>query len=1355
MSNATQSQSTPPTQSLVKNEPQEGSQLLTGPSTLNPQPQPSSSPPTAPIPPQPSTSTVQVKPEPVPEPLSLSQPLAGPSTLNPQPQPLSYPHAPPAPPQPSTSTAYVKPEPVSEPLPLSEAPQPSTSHLPTTPIRPKAEPDVKPRIAATPPPPQPQLQLQQNEPLLPAATHKTYKSADEIDYTPENALQEGTEMAKTIGSYLKRIDTGTQLRNDVWLREVESLKSQGAPRTMIAVCGATGAGKSSLLNAVLDDNIVPTSGMRACTAVVTEIAYHDKNTIAADIEFLALSEWKAELEVLLEDLVDENGRLKRLTDLRNDSGVAWHKMHAVYPTLLAERMIRMTPDEIIASNPEVQRILGSTRKIECPNSERFATEITKYIDSKDNKRDKDKDKNKKKKSEPALWPLIRFVRVRCKSEALSCGAVLVDLPGVADANLARSSIAKEYMKKCDCIWIAAPITRAVDDKTAKDLLGEAFRTQLMNGNYDDSTITFIATKTDDLSCTEVIGALGLDDDPELQEIEGELDIALAGTEEWTGALKVATADMKDAEAEMKKLRPLLLEYKEHLAALRNGEEFEPFLTAPNKTESPSSKKRTRGGGGRKAKRRRNDNDEGQDDDMDDFIVDDDEDDAMVEDALSANDNNDNDDDDDVIVIDSDSDDIVVLSDSDEDEIKVVRPASEAEPVTEASLKATIARKEAELGAIRVRVNEHKATRQEAAAKLNEFKKSLNKLQKDKNSFCSIKRNEYSREVLKEDFRAGLKQLDQADAESKNPDTFDPSVDLRDYAAINLPVFTCSSRDYIRIKKQVKGDGGPSCFIDADATEVPALQKWCHELTVSARERSARSFLKNITTFLHSVLAYLDDDSEGVSTADRTTMADRWASNVLPSEYGGNMGLTQAHRAQPQPVSPPVPKPYTYRGRRYQGPPPPDENSLSGMYIRAQQLQAMQQLMPQGEQQKGISFRLRNSMRQVVEDCVAQLKRVFRHGIEERCQSGARKAMTAAVDTSDAFAASMHWATYRATLRRHGEWKSDLNADLIAPMTREIAASWAQVFESDLFAPMERATRQEITKLLQEIEDTAPAGLKDRCKAQSQTTLKEAQVVTGNILQNIKTAMTNEQKEISRCLTPHVKNHLVPGYEEAFLERGTGSVARQKAKFHDHVVRERVTVFNGGTKNLFDKLDTAAESIGVLLQVALNELSEKVEVSMSTLWEVRNDARGHLMKRRELVKRVEDMLGQIKLWATAGKRAHNPGGGSDVGDEDHEAHDEVDAMMMPASEPESQLENPAALNPLAYPLSGYEDEDEENEDEDGDGEDEDEDEEEDEEEEYYRSKYAYSKYGKYYGRYRSNPYAEDSEENEDGEDEESD
>lgn len=40
-------------------------------------------------------------------------------------------------------------------------------------------------------------------------------------------------------------------------------------------------------------------------------------------------------------------------------------------------------------------------------------------------------------------------------------------------------------------------------------------------------------------------------------------------------------------------------------------------------------------------------------------------------------------------------------------------------------------------------------------------------------------------------------------------------------------------------------------------------------------------------------------------------------------------------------------------------------------------------------------------------------------------------------------------------------------------------------------------------------------------------------------------------------------------------------------------RHRGVIFSEGADSLFNKLDQAAESVGMLLQVALNELAEKV------------------------------------------------------------------------------------------------------------------------------------------------------------------
>lgn len=62
-------------------------------------------------------------------------------------------------------------------------------------------------------------------------------------------------------------------------------------KTVIAVVGDTGSGKSSLMNALLDQlDILPTSGMRACTAVVVEVEVvtnTTNNKYEADIMFLS------------------------------------------------------------------------------------------------------------------------------------------------------------------------------------------------------------------------------------------------------------------------------------------------------------------------------------------------------------------------------------------------------------------------------------------------------------------------------------------------------------------------------------------------------------------------------------------------------------------------------------------------------------------------------------------------------------------------------------------------------------------------------------------------------------------------------------------------------------------------------------------------------------------------------------------------------------------------------------------------------------------------------------------------------------------------------------------------------------
>ena len=64
-------------------------------------------------------------------------------------------------------------------------------------------------------------------------------------------------------------------------------------------------------------------------------------------------------------------------------------------------------------------------------------------------------------------------------------------------------MAENYLQNCNQIAIVAPIKRAVDDGTAKELLGEQFKRRLlMDGNYGN--VFFICTQTDDIEATETM-----------------------------------------------------------------------------------------------------------------------------------------------------------------------------------------------------------------------------------------------------------------------------------------------------------------------------------------------------------------------------------------------------------------------------------------------------------------------------------------------------------------------------------------------------------------------------------------------------------------------------------------------------------------------------------------------------------------------------------------------------------------------------------------------------------------------------------------------------------------------------------
>ena len=121
---------------------------------------------------------------------------------------------------------------------------------------------------------------------------------------------------------------------------------------------------------------------------------------------------------------------------------------------------------------------------------------------------------------------------------------------------------------------------------------------------------------------------------------------------------------------------------------------------------------------------------------------------------------------------------------------------------------------------------------EIEAEIKDFRKRIaaNKQQQESydaviSTECITGRNNYSRHAIKQDFAAGIKELDQEIAEEEDAANFNPEEDARDYdeVAASLPVFCVSSRAYQKIQGRFKKDKHVLGFETLEATEVGKVE----------------------------------------------------------------------------------------------------------------------------------------------------------------------------------------------------------------------------------------------------------------------------------------------------------------------------------------------------------------------------------------------------------------------------------------------------------------------------------------------------------------------------------------------------
>jgi len=301
--------------------------------------------------------------------------------------------------------------------------------------------------------------------------------------SPQSVVERAERLLERLGPAFDRFE-----RWENWQQQLMQIVADAPkrPEVAISLVGGTGAGKSTLVNALLEARVLPVGNMKACTAAISEISYSDTGTYSADVEFVPRSAWEQEVQALIGDLRDASEReilapedQPRTVEPSYVASTARDKLWTVYgvpggnPAHLDIHHL-VEPAEIKAALNRSVESFSSTEL------EDFRKRVSHYLDS-----------------ENRFWPIVKTVKIRGPFSALECGAKLIDLPGINDPNEARETITKEHLKTCRYVWIVFAIKRVLmKDLTSLMQSPEFIRQVIMDGRAN--ALTLVATASDDI-----------------------------------------------------------------------------------------------------------------------------------------------------------------------------------------------------------------------------------------------------------------------------------------------------------------------------------------------------------------------------------------------------------------------------------------------------------------------------------------------------------------------------------------------------------------------------------------------------------------------------------------------------------------------------------------------------------------------------------------------------------------------------------------------------------------------------------------------------------------------------------------
>lgn len=309
---------------------------------------------------------------------------------------------------------------------------------------------------------------------------------EKISKEVRDQIREYTDAAQNARDYLNigQKDLDQAISHLAKINE-QSVQENGLT---LSVLGTTGAGKSTLINAILGMEVLPQSHSGICTAAVTRIRRSESRKFRVEVTYVSK-----------ESIENDIQRVKKNIDLllasdesRNESldDSSRNRLISIFGEEAVNKFEETGNTGVMKfSDDTFSRINRRKDHFDAHNPTELRKMVSNFLRVKD-------DLANPEEIQP--WAIVQDVLITGDFAELPYGLELIDLPGLNDPNAAREQLTLEYVRKSKFLFVIYNFKR-YETKDISSALSQEGLLEQIYGSNSPNALTFIATHCDAIS----------------------------------------------------------------------------------------------------------------------------------------------------------------------------------------------------------------------------------------------------------------------------------------------------------------------------------------------------------------------------------------------------------------------------------------------------------------------------------------------------------------------------------------------------------------------------------------------------------------------------------------------------------------------------------------------------------------------------------------------------------------------------------------------------------------------------------------------------------------------------------------